>query len=239
MPNDTVNAAVRGFQQKLDSFKTKIEFQQLLAKSLAAEFESLTSEFESLKRLLGALLPNFESTSNNNESTSLIDGATSDGNESTSENVGSTSPEFESKSSIFESTLSNFGATLYNNGATSIKPESLSPNNESSSSNNGAISPINGATSPIRELAALIERSARESLKIDYSQPNIPSRMAEIVLALRERKRLSVTEMRQITGVSRNSLVRDIKVLKLLGWVEFHGSRKNGYFTLTASFPGF
>ena len=218
MPNDTVNAAVRGFQQKLDSFKTKIEFQQLLAKSLAAEFESLTSEFESLKRLLGALLPNFESTSNNNESTSLIDGATSDGNESTSENVGSTSPEFESTSSIFESTLSNFGATLYNNGA---------------------ISPINGATSPIRELAALIERSARESLKIDYSQPNIPSRMAEIVLALRERKRLSVTEMRQITGVSRNSLVRDIKVLKLLGWVEFHGSRKNGYFTLTASFPGF
>jgi hypothetical protein len=46
MQNDPVNVAVRGFQQKLDSFKTKIEFQQLLAESPAAEFESLTSGFE-------------------------------------------------------------------------------------------------------------------------------------------------------------------------------------------------
>ena len=94
-----------------------------------------------------------------------------------------------------------------------------------------------GASSPIRELASLIRRSAKESLKIYYSQPNIPSRLAEIVLALREKKRLSVAEMRQITGAFRNTLVRDIKILKLLGWLEFHGSRKNGYFTLTASVP--
>jgi transcriptional antiterminator len=97
----------------------------------------------------------------------------------------------------------------------------------------------NGASSPLRELAALIERAARESLKIYYSQPNIPSRMAEIVLVLRERKKLSLAQMQQFTGVSRNSLVRDIKVLKLLGWLEFYGSRKNGYFTLTASWPSF
>lgn len=40
-----------------------------------------------------------------------------------------------------------------------------------------------------------------------------------------------VAEMRQITGVSGNSLERAIKVLKLLGWFEFYGNRKNGYFT--------
>jgi hypothetical protein len=232
MSNNTVQAAFHSFQQKLDSFKTKIEFQQLLAGSLAAEFESLTSEFESLKQLFGASSPNFESTS-------LNFGATSTINESTSENIGATSHNNESSSS-------DNGATLYNNDATLIKSESSSHNNDTSSSNNGALSPINGdkapsngATSPPRELVALIERSARESLKIYYSQPNIPKRMAEIVLALRERKKLSVTEMRQITGVSRNSLVRDIQVLKRLGWLEFHGSRKNGYFTLTATFPGF
>jgi predicted HTH transcriptional regulator len=206
-----------------------------------------------LKQLFGASSPNFESTSLNfgatstiNESTSENIGAISHNNESSSSDNGASSLESESTSPGFESTSSDNGATLYNNDATLIKSESSSHNNDTSSSNNGALSPINGdkapsngATSPARELVSLIERSAREALKIYYSQPNIPSRMAEIVLALRERKKLSVTEMRQITGVSRNSLVRDIQVLKRLGWLEFHGSRKNGYFTLTATFPGF
>jgi predicted DNA-binding transcriptional regulator YafY len=69
------------------------------------------------------------------------------------------------------------------------------------------------------------------------SLTSIPSRLAEIVLALREKERLSVAEMRQITGASGNTLVRDIKILKLLGWLKFHGSRKNGYFTLMAAVP--
>jgi peptidoglycan hydrolase CwlO-like protein len=84
MSNNTVQAAFHSFQQKLDSFKTKIEFQQLLAGSLAAEFESLTSEFESLKQLFGASSPNFESTSENI-------GATSHNNESSSSNNGASS----------------------------------------------------------------------------------------------------------------------------------------------------
>jgi predicted DNA-binding transcriptional regulator YafY len=49
------------------------------------------------------------------------------------------------------------------------------------------------------------------------SLTSIPSRLAEIVLALREKKRLSVAGMRQITGASGNTLVRNIKILKLLG----------------------
>ncbi|NLY76331.1 MAG: HTH domain-containing protein [Firmicutes bacterium] len=43
--------------------------------------------------------------------------------------------------------------------------------------------------------------------------------------------------MRRITGASRNTVTRDLKILKLLGWVKFYGSRKNGYFTLTDSVP--
>ncbi len=193
MQNDNTKVAVRGFQLKLDFFKTKIQHQQLLAQSLTAEFESLTSEFESLKQLFDASSFKFESISSDFESTLL--------------NFGATSDNFESSSS--------------QNDATFVKTGSL---------------PDDGASSPIRELASLIRRSAKE-LKIYFGQPNIPNRMAEILLALREKKKLSVAEMRQITGVSRNSLVRDIKVLKLLGWLEFHGSRKNGYFTLTASVP--
>ncbi len=231
MQNQTAEVALRSFQQKLDTFKTKIALQQFLAQSLLAEFESLSSDVESLKRLLDASLQKNGSTSSefgvtsiDNESTSLNIGATSCNFESSSSNFGSSSSNFGSSSSGFGSSSSGFGSSSSNDGATFIKPEPPSQND--------------GASSPIRELSALIRRSARESLKIYYNQPNIPGRMAEIVLALKEKKRLSVAEMRQITGVSRNSLGRDIKVLKLLGWLEFHGSRKNGYFTLTALFPG-
>ena len=37
MQNQTAEVALRGFQQKLDTFKTKIALQQLLAQSLLAE----------------------------------------------------------------------------------------------------------------------------------------------------------------------------------------------------------
>jgi hypothetical protein len=83
-----------------------------------------------------------------------------------------------------------------------MKYESLSPSDESTSSSFESLSPDHGATSPIQKSVSLIERSARELLKIYYYQPNIPSRMGEIVLALRDRKKLLVAQMRQITGVS-------------------------------------
>jgi predicted DNA-binding transcriptional regulator YafY len=38
--------------------------------------------------------------------------------------------------------------------------------------------------------------------------------LARILLAFGERKKLSVAEMRRITGVSRNMAMRDIKILK-------------------------
>ena len=207
MQNDHIKVAVRDFQRKLDFFKIKIQHQQLLAQSLAAEFDSLTSEFESLNQLFDASSSKIESTLEKNSASSFKT----------------------------ESTLMNFDATLFKSESTSeeldtssFKFESSSEKIESSSSN--------GASSSIGELASLVWRSAKEQ-KIYFGQPDIPNRMAEILLTLREKKKLTVAEMRQITGVSRNTLVRDIKVLKLLGWLEFHGSRKNGYFKLTDSVP--
>ena len=196
---------MRSFQQKLDIFKTKIQFQPLLAQSLSVEFESLKQLFDA----------------------SLLE-------------IGSTSSDFGVASGNFESALEDNGATLDNFGVTSEKIGVTSSGFDTSSEKVGVTSDNFESTSSVHELSALIRQSAGEFLKIHYSQPNIPGRMAEIVLALKEKERLSVAEMRQITGVSRNSLGRDLKVLKLLGWLEFHGSRKNGYFTLKcASFPGF
>jgi hypothetical protein len=183
-------------KQKLDTFKTKIQFQQLLAQALSVEFEFLSSEFEFLKQLFDASLLKIESTSEKI-------GVTSYKFESTSEKIGVTSYKFESTSEKIGVTSYKFESTSEKIGATSFNFESTSYND--------------GASSPVLELSELIRQSAGEFLKIYYSQPNIPGRMAEIVLALKEKKRLSVAKMRQMTGVSGNSLGRDLKVRKLLG----------------------
>jgi hypothetical protein len=198
MPNQTAKVSLSSFQQKLDAFKAKVALQQMLAQSLSAEFESLTSEFESLKRL-------FDASSSDFGSTLAGFGVTSINNGSTLQNIGATS-------SDFESTSFNSGVTPADNGSPSENIGATSCNFESSS--------------PIRDLSKLIRQRAGECLKVYYSQPNIPNRMAEIVLAFGEHKRLSVAQMRQITGASRNTLGRDINTLKRLGWLEFHGSRK-------------
>ena len=229
MLNRTVEVSLRDFQQKLDACKTKIMLQQLLAQSLLVEFESLSSDIESLKQTLGASLRETGATS----SEVVIP---SPGNGSSSEDFGVTSLSNGSSSQNFGVTSLSNGSSSQNFGVTSLSNGSLSSNHGVQAIQSASPLPSDGAS--IRKLSSLIRQSAKESLKIFYSKPDIPDRMAQIVLTLNEKKRLSVAEMRQITGVSRNSLGRDIKVLKLLGWLEFHGSRKNGYFTLTSSFPG-
>lgn len=232
MQNDNLKDAIRDFQRKLDAFKAKIRYQQLLAQSLGVEFESLTFEFEALKQKFGAssekfvsTSSNFEATSNNFESLPEEIGALSWNDETSSEN-------FDALLSNFESTSAQFKSSSAKTDASPFKFESTSPGFESTSKNYGATSAQIEASSFLREVASLIWRLAKEK-KIYFGQPNIPNRLARIVLAFGERKKLSVLEMRRITGASRNTLVRDIKILKELGWLEFHGSRKNGYFTLT------
>lgn len=192
MQNDNIKGAVHDMQRKLDAFKAKIQYQQVMAQALTVEFEALTSEFESLKQQFGVTSEQIESTSEKN-------GATSEQIESTSEKIGASSYKIESTSPDFD--------------ATSEQIE---------------------ASSSIREVASLIWRLTGEK-KIYFGQPSIPNRLAQILLTLGEKRKLSVAEMRQVTDASRNTLVRDIKILKLMGWLEFHGSRKNGYFTLTDS----
>lgn len=160
--------------------------------------------------MIGASLPGNEPTSSNFDVTLVNSGstyknvsATLNNLESTLEKIGATSSNSESSPLKLDTTLPKFGA--------------MSSKFESTSDNNGVTSTNLDSSSSIRELASLIRRSAKGLLKIFYCQPNIPERMAGIVLALQEKKKLSVSEMRQITVVSRNSLVRDLRVLKLLG----------------------
>ncbi len=237
MPNETAKVAMHHFQQKLAAFKTKVQFQQLLAQSLTVEFEALTAEFESLQQLFGVSLPEIGVTSTEF-------GVTSDKFESLLEKIGVTSGNFDVTSLNFGVTSIENESTSQKNGVTSSGFDSSSQKFDVTSEKSGVTSPDfgvslqnDGASSPVKEMSALIRRSAG-TLKIYFGLPNIPDRMAQIVLALKERKKLAVAEMMQLTGASKNSLGRDIRILKQLGWVEFHGSRKNGYFTLTGKFPG-
>lgn len=236
MKNVDGKGAILDFQRKLDAFKAKIRYQQLLAQLLTVEFESLTCEFESLKQLFGVSLEQIESATGNFE-------ATLDNIESISKKIDALSFKFGSSSSKFESTLHKFDASPDQTESTSanIKPTSekfdaSSSNSESTPSNFESTSEQIDALSSVGELASLVRRSAKE-LKIYFGQPNIPNRLARILLAFGEREQLSVAEMRRITGASRNTVTRDLKILKLLGWIKFHGSRKSGYFTLTDSVP--
>jgi DNA-binding transcriptional ArsR family regulator len=172
--------------------------------------------------LAQSLAVEFDSLTSEFESLKRLFGASS-------EQIESTKEQFDASSYKTESTSFNFESTKEKNGVTSYKTESTSYQIESTSEQ------IDASSSP-QELASLIWRLAEEK-KIYFGQPNIPNRLAQILLALGERKKLSVLEMRRITGASRNTLVRDIKIFKELGWLEFHGSRKNGYFTLTDLVP--
>lgn len=84
----------------------------------------------------------------------------------------------------------------------------------------------------LARLTKAVWRSASER-KIYFALPNIPGRIAKIGLAMAERGRLTVAGMVELTGASRNSVCRDIRQMKRLGWLEFHGGRRKGYFTLS------
>jgi hypothetical protein len=203
MPDRNSEALVKDFEKKFSALRNKIVLHQSLVTTLTVEFESLYSDFESLKLSFG-------STKDKVESTSFYGGVTSEIIESTSEKFSAKSNKIGATSEKYESTSNKIGAT--------------SNNFESTSSGDGATS--------FELLADGIIRSAA-GLKIYFGQPSIPLRLAQILLSISEKKSLSVTEIRAITGASRNSVTRDMKILKQLGWVKFNGSRKNGRFTLT------
>ncbi len=167
--------------------------------------EVISAEFGSLQREFELLPYNVDSSS--------------DKFESTNSDNGSTSFDVESIRHKIESTSSNAESTKQKIESTSANVESMQGNAE--------------AKAYKERLAAILEKSAKEKLNIYFGQPNIPNRMATVLAALIEKKKLSVAEMRTITGASRNSLVRDVAIIKKLGWIKFNGSRKNGYFTFT------
>ena len=205
---------VRELEQKLFALREKIILHQSLGKAIAADFESLTSSFESLKQKIGSTSSEFGTTS---------------------EKFESTSSDFDSTSKKTESTSQKFDTTSIKNGTTPRKFESTSEKIGTTNSVFESTNPGDGS-SPSDSLVKSIIRAAGEC-KIYFGQPNIPVRMAKIVRAIAEKGSLSVAEMRELTGASRNSVNRDTRILKQMGWIKFNGSRKNGRFTTHPQAP--
>jgi len=188
-----------------DAMRQELDALKVKINLLKSLGESISGEFEALYRNLGSILSKSDSTLSESESTKSSSASTSRIIESLSSNSVSTLSESDSKDS-------NIASSLRTNESLPSKSESLSR---------------------VNELRKLIIDSLQNKLKTYFPQPDIPGRMATILAALIEKKQLSVAQIRSITGMSRVTITRDIKIFKQLGWIKFHGSRKNGYFTLT------
>lgn len=170
---------------------------------------SITAEFESLYTGFDSLRHNFDSTSGKFD-------PTRDKIDSTSYLFDSTSDKADSSSTQFDPTSENFDSTRDKVDSSSLLSDSTSGNSDATSS--GVIEKV------IRSASAI---------KVYFGQPDIPVRITKILSAVSKKKALSASEMQVLTGASRSSIVRDMKILRRMGWLKFNGSRKNGYFTLT------
>ena len=100
-------------------------------------------------------------------------------------------------------------------------------------STNDSSTGINESSLRINDITKKLIESSKSILNIDYYRFSVPSRMAKILNELTDKKKLSVSQMIQLTGASRVTITRELAIMKKLGWVKFNGSRNNGYFTLT------
>ena len=208
------NSPFQELEQKLSALREKIILHQSLGAAITAGFESLLSD-------LGSLKQGFGSTSSEFESTIPKFGAISSGFDAIKELNGVTSSEFEPTTQKFGAISSGFDAIKNLNGSTNSGFESTTQKFESTNSGDGSL--------PSDSLVKSIIRAAAEN-KIYFGQPSIPVRLAKIVQALLEKKSLSVEEMRELTGASRNSINRDTRILKQMNWIQFKGGRRNGRF---------
>jgi hypothetical protein len=224
MEQQNIFTIITVLQQKLDALKTKIDLQKTLAASVLTDFDTIQHYIESLKADFDSSLNKLDSTSVKTDSTSVLIDSSSVKADSTSVLIDSSSVKTDSTSVLIDS-------SPVKDDSTSVLIDSSSVKTDSTSNKSGIAN--NKDSLYLEKLSRIIVVSAKEKLKIYYSQPNIPMRMAAILNELIEKKRMSVAEMKIVTGASRISLVRDIAILKKLGWLKFNGSRKNGFFTLT------
>jgi hypothetical protein len=150
------------------------------------------------------------------------------------------SAEFDSLYKDVASTIANFDSSSSTFDVTKSDSDSISSNYDSTPRGNDATlknydssSVSNDASSRLLALKSIIIDSSKSNLKLKFTRPGIPERLAKILVMLIDKKQLTVPQMMSLAGMSRVSITRDIKILRELGWVKFIGSRKNGYFILT------
>jgi hypothetical protein len=212
--------------QKLESLKSKVQLHNTISSSLIKEIDAFKLDFNNYFQSIGV-------ESRENDSTnSFIDVL-----KQTSESTRISSDAMRSLIDVLKRSLDVISR---GGGAMRSPVESINRSIGVKNPSNGSLNIANGSTKISGDaanrkgkLAKLIIKSASEKLKLSFYFDNIPARLAAILLAMNESKKLRVSEMQKLEGVSRNSVTRDLAILKKLGWIKFNGGRSNGYFSLT------
>ncbi len=141
--------------------------------------------------------------------------------------------DFDSLRENFDAWNDNFESLQYLIDATNDKVDSTGVLIESTTDKVDASRPIVEPAKAKAEIQQVIVTVARESICLTFGQDDIPSRLADEMLLFLKSANISPEQFRQGLGASRSTIQRDMSILKKLGWITFHGSRNNGYFTLT------
>ena len=89
------------------------------------------------------------------------------------------------------------------------------------------------ATNEQADVQSLIADALARNFHIQYQQQNIPFRMADEIKLLKTSGNVTLGKFMTELKQSRSTVQRDLRILKKLGWISYHGSRNNGYFVLT------
>ena len=233
MSNQTLLENLRVIQQKFNDFQSRIVLIKSLSDNISVEFEALKHDFEVIKCSIegtndkNELNPHSAEGTNDFflpsrhyiESTSNLNLPSTHSNEGTDNYFSSSSHSTEGMNDSFEGSNKNLGEE-----------------NNSFEGSNGSIEGTKSPSVPSmakEELSKLISRQAKEKLKMKFYFPNIPDRMADILLFLKEKKKLRLIEITKLTGASDKSVERAMRTFRQLGWTKFNGSRRNGYYSLT------
>jgi hypothetical protein len=200
------------FTQKLFALKTQVRLHSSIGQSIEKEIDSIKLLFEEINR---------------------VDGATNQANGAMRMLIGSMNSIYGAINRMSDSTNQIIEAMTQTIGVTNRM-------NDATNSQNGAMNQVSGVTKQANgakksNLQKIIIKEVSEKLKISFYFDNIPGRLAKILTSMDELAKMKVAEMRKLTGTSRNSITRDIAILKQLEWIEFIGGRSNGYFILTGA----
>ncbi len=237
-----------GFRsEELESLNRKIDALVLKTDAVTIEHEAFKLHLESLKSIYDHFLHEIHGLKTGIESIKDFIGHSKIYHESTNRideplktNIESSKLKYEQFKSNSESSMTNIESSWLKDGQKKNNNELLMSKCESSSSNFGSSGLIGEPKEFNPESTQItIETLNRIRETVDAAFPGefyyeyVPKRLVRILTLIREKGKYTAGGLGSSCGVSRQTIQRDVKMLRDAGWITFRGSKNNGYYMLT------